>query len=158
MGMFLKSNESRQLIKLLLHIPLIEDVHRRHTLLFSLPLNLVQDIDISAHPRTHLTNIIKVLDSDTWAVLPDGTLSLGVMLENARDTVEGSRLAEEVGRFLLLLQARTPQTTAQADVNPREVAPEPTVSLTELLRLLGEMQDRLATVISLAETLHKQGE
>jgi hypothetical protein len=102
----LTRDERRALIDYLLRLPNSGDAAVRRLLLADLPGNLRDSVEFAAAPAVHIANIITMIDSDAWAVLPDGARPLFTVIENAADMVRGARLESELRGLLGMLRAR----------------------------------------------------
>ena len=156
----LTREETRALIDWLASSPLAANLEGRRSLLLTLPEALRQGIPDIAEARPHLARIIEIVDSDVWAVLPDGTPAVAVVVENARSAVQGSTLADRLNTLLLALKTRSLPGAAPpspSPASPAQTLPAPT-SLQELHRLLTEIQERLHTAIGLVGRLQSEPE
>jgi hypothetical protein len=134
--MGLLDRDARQrLIALLLRIPGSQDRGTRDLLLQDLPFNLVSNIQRDKAALVDIANIVNTADSDTWARLLDGTPSLQVIIQNARNLIAGSHGEADLEQLLAIVQGqdRTEGTTGDLDDQPPSVPsvpstlpPEPT--------------------------------
>lgn len=156
----LTREETRTLIDWLVHSPLAGDLIGRHYLLSGLPDALRQSVPDIAEARPHLARMIEIVDSDVWAVLPDGTLAVAIVMENARAAVRGSTLADQLNALLLALESRSRPDAAPPSplpAAPAQAAPAPP-TLQELARLLTEIQERLHAAVGLVGRLQNEPE
>lgn len=135
--------QRRQLEELLMRLPNINGAASRNLLLADLPRDLTRTIEFDAAAGTHVANIVSVANDDTWARLPDGTVPLLLVIENAIDMVRGSGLAAELQKFHDTIQSVPPPgdgtsrhtvstTTPSAQAPPQASS---TISLTNLTGL-----------------------
>src|SRR5215218_10918054 len=96
----LTRDERRTLTEYLLRLPNIGDAAARRLLLADLPQTLRDSIEFANAPAIHIANIVNAVDSDAWAVLPDGARPLFTVMENAADMVRGARLESELRSLL----------------------------------------------------------
>jgi hypothetical protein len=122
--MGLLDRDARQrLIELLLRIPGSQNRETRDLLLQDLPPNLVSNIRRENAALVDIANIVNTADSDTWARLLDGTPSLQVIIENARNLVAGSGTADELAKLLATVQG-----PARPEVTPGDPDDRPTTA------------------------------
>ena len=84
------------LVDLLMRLPNIGDAAARNLLLTDLPQGLTRTIPFDAAAGTHVANIVNAVNDDAWARLPDGTVPLLLVIENAIYMVQGSGLAAQL--------------------------------------------------------------
>lgn len=158
MSVLLSRSERRHLINLLLRVQFTESLHGRLTLLGGLPPNLLTGIPEIPDARTHITAIVDIADSAAWVVLPDGTRTVAVIIENAREAVAGSTLAEELGSLLDVLGTRPLPTVPLAGLPTGPSQDQMPALLGELRRLLVEVQEQLSLAITVVDRLQEQPE
>jgi hypothetical protein len=99
----LNADERRELIRLLLELPSIEDPDTRSALLANLPHNLLMRLKHGGRPRNQLTDAVAILDGpvdrDT-ARRADGTWPIVILLQNALPEAEGYPAEEPLRRLL----------------------------------------------------------
>lgn len=91
--------QRQTLVDLLMRLPNINDEASRNLLLTDLPQSLTQTIQFDGAAGVHVANIVNAVNNDTWARLPDGTVPLLLVIENAIYTVQGSGLAAQLQSF-----------------------------------------------------------
>jgi hypothetical protein len=129
----LTRDERRTLTDLLLRLPNIGDAAARSLLLTDLPSGLQNSIPFDNAPAIHIANIITAVDSPAWSQLPDGTIPLLLVMENAIYTVQGSGLAGQLQALHDTLKARSTGqavSTTVASGDPASSAPAPNTSNT----------------------------
>jgi hypothetical protein len=125
----LTRDERRTLTDLLLRLPNIGDAAARSLLLTDLPSGLQNSIPFDNAPAIHIANIITAVDSAAWSQLPDGTIPLLLVMENAIYTVQGSGLASQLQTLHDTLKARSSGqavSTTVASGDPASSAPAQT--------------------------------
>jgi hypothetical protein len=133
----LNRTQRQALVDLLMRLPNIGDAAARNLLLTDLPQSLTRTIPFDAAAGTHVANIVNAVNDDAWARLPDGTVPLLLVIENAIYMVQGSGLAAQLQTLHDAVQAAPAppggggpaQPGAPPDPAP---APAPTISLTSL--------------------------
>jgi effector-associated domain 1 (EAD1)-containing protein len=132
----LNRSQRQTLVDLLLRLPNIGDAATRNVLLTDLPPGLVNTIASANAPATHIANIVNAVNDDAWARLPDGTVPLLLLIENAIYMVQGSGLAAHLQTLHDTLQAAPAapggSTPAPADSPAPAPASPPTIVLTSL--------------------------
>jgi hypothetical protein len=141
--MSLLTRAQRQaLVDLLMRLPNINDAASRNLLLTDLPQSLTRTIAFDGAAGTHVANIVNAVNDDAWARLPDGTVPVLLVIENAVYMVQGSGLAAQLQTLHDAIQAAPPPqvggATGQTGITtppvppPAAPAPTPSISLTQL--------------------------
>jgi hypothetical protein len=136
--MSLLTRAQRQaLVDLLMRLPNINDAASRNLLLTDLPQSLTRAIPFDGAAGTHVANIVNAVNDDAWARLPDGTVPVLLVIENAIYMMHGSGLAAQLQTLHDAIQAAPPPPAGGATVQtvittPAAPAPSPSISLTQL--------------------------
>ena len=104
--------ERQKLIELLLQLPNSSNPAARSLLLADLPPQLQYAIAFEPAPANHIASIVNIVTSDAWEQLPDSTIPLQVVIENAIFSVRGSQLAVQLQSFLATVKTRSGQGAA----------------------------------------------
>jgi hypothetical protein len=131
----LNRSQRQALVDLLLRLPNIGDAATRNVLLTDLPPGLVNTIAGATAPATHIANIVNAVNDDAWARLPDGTVPLLLLIENAIYMVQGSGLAAQLQTLHDTLQAAPVPADGPAPAPAPSAAsppPPPTIILANL--------------------------
>src|SRR4051794_36557868 len=120
--------ERQNLIDLLLRLPNIGSAAARNLLLADLPSELQYAIPFDNAPALHIANIVDTANSDAWAQLPNGSIPLQIVIENALFSVRGSNLAGQLQAMLDTVKSRAAQTGAptQVPTPPAQEVPDST--------------------------------
>jgi hypothetical protein len=118
--------QRQALVDLLMRLPNITDAASRNLLLTDLPSSLTQTIPFDGAAGIHVANIVNAVNSDAWARLPDGTVPLLLVIENAIYMVQGSGLAAQLQALHDAIQA------APAPPAPPAAPAAPSISLANL--------------------------
>jgi Effector-associated domain 1 len=135
----LNRSQRYALVDLLLRLPNIGDAATRNVLLTDLPPSLTRTIPFDAAAGTHVANIVNAVNDDAWARLPDGTVPLLLLIENAIYMVQGSGLASQLQTLHDTLQA-APAPAADPAPAPAPSAAPPTPPPTIILANLTGVQ------------------
>lgn len=114
----LSREQRRSLLVLLGRLPNIQDLAARRLLLAGLPGALQAGLPLGNAPAIDLANLVGTVTGEAWATLPDGTASVGVVVENAIDMVPGSGLAGELQAWLRSVETRPSGTAAGPGAPP----------------------------------------
>src|SRR5215204_6569885 len=119
----LTATERRTLIDLLLQLPNSGNAAARNLLLSDLPADLQNAIAFDNASVIHITNIVNTASSDAWERLPNGSLSVAVIIENAQYMVRGSRLAGTLETLLNTLKSRAAQIPGNINSSANRIPP-----------------------------------
>ena len=99
-----------------------------------LPQSLTRTIAFDGAAGTHVANIVNAVNDDAWARLPDGTVPVLLVIENAIYTVQGSGLAAQLQTLHDAIQAAPPPQAGGATVQTVITTPTapPSIVLTQL--------------------------
>jgi hypothetical protein len=102
----LERDERRNLIEMLLKLPISHDAQARRSLVRSLPATIRDNIPYSSSPRTDIEAMIDFADADS-AQRADGAWPVVLVIEDAIGLVAGSMLASRLQQLLDALRMRT---------------------------------------------------
>lgn len=154
----LTRDERRELTKVLIGLPNIDDPHARENLLIGLPDDLQTAVTHQGATQTVIRRMLATVDGDTWAVLGDGTVSVLVLIDNALDAVRGSASERQLTVLAAAISARqqSPATPTPAVEQPDR--DPPVIVLHEVRRLLVEIQERVQTALEQMDRLQPEAE
>lgn len=108
----LTRDERRDLIEMLLKLPISLDAQTRRLLVRSLPIAIQQNISYSAIPRIDIETFIDSAEADS-AQQADGSWPIVLVIEDAIGLVAGSMLASRLQQLLDVLRTRAAESSGQ---------------------------------------------
>jgi len=102
----LTQDEREKLIALLCKLPDIQYASVHHSLVSTLPAQFQRNTDFDMPPEDHITEIVDTLVSDPNFQLPDGSYPIMVLIQNAINMANRSKLEGELQKLLDTLKNR----------------------------------------------------